>query len=207
MPASGNPNPFIANFLRRIIFFFHISSRVFPPTKRNFSMADDGGANLDAGVRMEKRGRGRPRGSKNKPKDTSLVASLSVSAKRRPGRPLGSKNKPKVSAAATPGSSVAPRNASPPPKIYSFFCIAGAQCREQQRVPLKFTKFMDGRELCEPILHELSGSRTPYEVELYYDGGARCTSGADGPSLQRTMSCIKGSSCFLTTIVVSQSST
>jgi hypothetical protein len=70
---------------------------------------------------------------------------------------LGSKNKPKVSAAATPGSSAAPRNASPPPppvKIYSFFCIAGAQCREQQRVPLKFTKFMDGRELWETILRE-----------------------------------------------------
>jgi hypothetical protein len=28
--------------------------------------------------------------------------------------------------------------------VYSFFCIAGAQCREIQRVPLKFTKFMDG---------------------------------------------------------------
>jgi hypothetical protein len=90
MPARGNPNPFITNFLRHIVFFFHISSRVFPPTKSNFSMADAGGANLDAGVLMEKRGCGRPRGSKNKPKDASLVASLSVSAKRHPGRPLGS---------------------------------------------------------------------------------------------------------------------
>jgi hypothetical protein len=119
-------------------------------------MADAGGANLDTGVLMEKRGRSHPRGSKNKPKDASLVASLSVSAKRRPGRPLGSKNKPKVSVAATPGSSFAPCNASPPPppKIYSFFCIAGAQCREQQRIPLKFTKFMDGRELREAILRE-----------------------------------------------------
>jgi hypothetical protein len=95
-----------------------------------------------------------------------------------PGRPLGSKNKPKVTAAAasgssfTPGTSAAPRDASPPPsvKIYSFFYIAGAQCRDQQRVPLKFTKFMDGRELWEMILHEQSGSGTPYEVEVYYDG-------------------------------------
>jgi hypothetical protein len=120
-------------------------------------MADAGGANLDVGVLMEKRGRGHPHGSKNKPKDASLVASSSVSAKQRPGRPLGSKNKPKVSA-ATPGSSIAPRNASPPPppKIYSFFCIAGAQYREQQRIPLKFTKFMDGHELCEAILREQS---------------------------------------------------
>jgi hypothetical protein len=112
------------------------------------------------------------RGSKNKPKDASLVASSSASAKRRPGRPLGSKNKPKASAAVAPGASAAPRNASPPPpaKIYSFFCIAGAQCREQQRVLLKFTKFMDGRELREAILCEQSGGGTPYKVEVYYEG-------------------------------------
>jgi hypothetical protein len=63
---------------------------------------------------------------------------------------VGSKNKPKVSAAA-PGPSAPPLNASPPPppKIYSFFCIAGAQCREIQWVPLKFTNFMDGWELRE----------------------------------------------------------
>jgi hypothetical protein len=172
MPARENPNPFITNFLRRIVFFFHISSRVFPPTKRNLSMADAGGANLDAGVLMEKWGCGHPRGSKNKPKDASVVASSSASVKRRPGRPVGSKNKPKVSAAAAPGSSAAPHNASPPAhvKTFSFFCIAGAQCREIRRVPLKFTKFMDGRELREAILREQSGGGTPYEVEVYYDG-------------------------------------
>jgi hypothetical protein len=119
-------------------------------------MVDGGDANLGTDVLMEKQGRGRPRGSKNKPKDASLVASSSASAKRRPGRPVGSKNKPKVSADTAPSSSTAPRNASPPPpaKISSFFCIAGAQCREIQRVPLKFTKFMDGCELREAILHE-----------------------------------------------------
>jgi hypothetical protein len=133
-------------------------------------MVDAGGINLDAGVQMEKRGRGRPRVTKNKPKDPSMVASLSVSMKRHPGHPVGSKNKPKVSTAAL-GPSAAPQNASPPPpKIYSFFCIAGAQCREIQRVPLKFTKFMDGHELCEAILHEQSGGGTPYEVEVWYDG-------------------------------------
>jgi hypothetical protein len=90
--------------------------------------------------------------------------------KRRPGRPLGSKNKPKVSAAA-PGPSALLHNTSPPPpKIYSFFCIAGAQYREIQRVPLKFTKFMDGRELHEAVLCEQSGGGTPYEVEVWYDG-------------------------------------
>jgi hypothetical protein len=141
-------------------------------TKRSFLMADASDAHLDTGAQMEKRGRGRPHGSKNKSKDISLVTSSSASAKRRPGRPLGSKNKPKVSADAAPGSSAAPCNASPPPpaKIYSFFCIAGAQCREQQRVPLKFTKFMDGRELREAILRKQSGSGMPYEVGVYYDG-------------------------------------
>jgi hypothetical protein len=82
-----------------------------------------------------------------------------------------SKNKPKVSV-VVPGPSAAPRDVSPPapPKIYSFFCIAGAQCREIQRVPLKFTKFMDGRKLREAILCEQSGRGNPYEVEVYYDG-------------------------------------
>jgi hypothetical protein len=119
-------------------------------------MADASDVNLGTGVLMEKRGHVCPRGSKNKSKDAPMVASSSASVKRHPGRPLGSKNKPKVSAAAAPGSSAAPRDVSPPPpiKIYSFFCIAGAQCREQQRVPLKFTKFMDGRELWETILRE-----------------------------------------------------
>jgi hypothetical protein len=54
--------------------------------------------------------------------------------------------------------------------VFSFFCIAGAQCREIQPLPLKFTKFMDGRELREAILHEHSGGGTPYEVEVWYDG-------------------------------------
>jgi hypothetical protein len=58
---------------------------------------------------------------------------------------------------------------SPQPRIYSFFYIAGAQCREIQRLPLKFTQFMDGRELREAILREHSGEGTPYEVEVWYD--------------------------------------
>jgi hypothetical protein len=134
-------------------------------------MADAGGSHLSIGAQVEKRGRGRPRGSKNKSKDPAAVASSSMPMKQRPGRPVGSKNKPKVSA-AMPGSSAPPRTASPPPppKIYSFFCIAGAQCREIQRVPLKFTKFMDGRELREAVLREHSGGGTPYEVEVWYDG-------------------------------------
>jgi hypothetical protein len=44
------------------------------------------------------------------------------------------------------------------------------QCREIQRLPLNFTKFMDGRELREAVLREQSGSGTPYEVEVWYDG-------------------------------------
>jgi hypothetical protein len=56
-------------------------------------------------------------------------------------------------------------------EIYSlFFAFTGAQCREQQRVPLKFTQFMDGQELREAILREELGEGYPYEVEVYYDG-------------------------------------
>jgi hypothetical protein len=116
---------------------------------------------------MEKRGRGRPHGSKNKASATAAVASSSAPVKRRPGRPAGSKNKIKVPS-TTPGPSAPSANASPP-KIYSFFCIADAQCREIQRLPLKFTKFIDGRELREAVLREHSGGGTPYEVEVWYD--------------------------------------
>jgi hypothetical protein len=135
-------------------------------------MADAGGSQLYIGAPVEKRGRGRPRGSKNKSKDPAAVASSSAPIKRRPGCPVGSKNKTKISTAAL-GPSAPPRNVSPLPplpRIYSFFCITGVQCREIQRVPLKFTKFMDGRELWEAVLHEHSGGGTPYEVEFWYDG-------------------------------------
>jgi hypothetical protein len=92
--------------------------------------------------------------------------------KRRPGRPAGSKNKPKITSAA-PGPSAPPPGASPAsPRVFSFFCIANAQCREIQRLPLNFTKFMDGRELREAVLREQSGGGTPYEVEVWYDGAS-----------------------------------
>jgi hypothetical protein len=132
-------------------------------------MADAGGSRLNIGAPVEKRGHGHPHGSKNKASIEAVVASSSAPVKRRPGRPFGSKNKPKVPSAA-PGPCAPSANASPPPpRIYSFFCIAGAQCREIQRLLLKFTKFMDGRELQEAILHEHSGGGTPYEVEVWYD--------------------------------------
>jgi hypothetical protein len=69
-------------------------------------------------------------------------------------------------------ANAARHNASPPPPVnlFSFFAIVGAQCREQQHVPLKFTQFMDRHELREAILREESGGGTPYEVEVYYDG-------------------------------------
>jgi hypothetical protein len=71
---------------------------------------------------------------------------------------------------ATPGPSAPSANASPPPaRIYSF-CITNVQCREIQRLPLKFTKFMDRRELWEAVLREHSGGGTPYEVKVWYDG-------------------------------------
>jgi hypothetical protein len=91
-------------------------------------MADASGSCLDIGALVEKRGRDRPHGSKNKAAATTPVASSSAPVKRCPGRPVGSKNKPKLAPAA-PGPSTPSVNTSFP-RIYSFFCIAGAQCRE-----------------------------------------------------------------------------
>jgi hypothetical protein len=142
---------------------------------------------LDTGAVVEKRGRGHPRGSKNKPKDVSMVASSSSAPmKRRPGRPLGSKNKPKPSSSPARqfvDAHATQHNASPPPPVnlFSFYIITSAQCREQQHVPSKFTQFMDGRELCEAILHEESGGGTPYEVEVYYDGRGEMFFRSDWP--------------------------
>jgi hypothetical protein len=90
-------------------------------------MADAGGSRLNIGAPVEKRGRGRPRGNKNKASIEATVASSSAPMKRRPDRPVGSKNKPKVLSAA-PGPGAPSTNASsPPPRLYSFFCIAGPQ--------------------------------------------------------------------------------
>jgi hypothetical protein len=166
-----NPNPVISFSFRRIIFFLFNSSRVsyFPPP---VSMADAGESCLNIGAPMEKQGHGCPHGSKNKASIDAAVDSSSAPVKRRPGRPARSKNKPKVPSAA-PGTSAPSANASSPsPRLFSFFCITGPQCREIQRLPLNFTKFMNGRELREAILCEHSRGGTPYEVEVWYNGAS-----------------------------------
>jgi hypothetical protein len=88
-------------------------------------MADIGVIDLDTDAVVEKRGCGHPRGSKNKPKDASMVVSSSSAlVKRRPGHPLGSKNKPKPSASLASQSLDATdvRHSAPPPvNILSFF--------------------------------------------------------------------------------------
>jgi hypothetical protein len=133
-------------------------------------MADASGSRLNLGAPVEKRGRGRPRGSKNKNIAATAVASSSALRKRRPDRLVGSKNKLKVPSTAPGSSAPFPIASSLSPRIYSFFCICNAQCREIQRLPLKFTEFMDGRELREAVLREHSGGGTSYEVEVWYDG-------------------------------------
>jgi hypothetical protein len=81
-------------------------------------MADAGESRLNIGAPMEKRGRGRPRGSKNKASIDAAVASSSALVKRRPGRPAGSKNKPKLPSVA-PGPSAPSANASStPPRLF-----------------------------------------------------------------------------------------
>jgi hypothetical protein len=138
-------------------------------------MADTGVVDLDVGVMVEKRGCGCPRGSKNKPKVTSMVVSSSAPIKRCPGRPLGSTNKPRSSTSQINEPldvSAVPLNPSPlsTGTVFYFFALAGAQCREQQCMPFKFTEFMGGQELREAIILEVSSEGSPYEVEVYYDG-------------------------------------
>jgi hypothetical protein len=167
LAIGKNPNP---------VFSFSATPSFFSQTHLGFlfptpaSMADASGSRLNLGAPVEKRGRGHPRGSKNKASIDALVASSSALVKRRPSRPAGIKNKPKMPLAA-PGLSTPSASASPPPpRLFSFFCIAGPQCREIQHLPSKFMSFMDGRELCEAVLREHSGGGTPYEVEVWYDG-------------------------------------
>jgi hypothetical protein len=135
-------------------------------------MASGEGSRLNLGSPVAPRGRGRPRGSKNR-NNTTLAAtgtSSDAPAKRRPGRPPGSKNKPKVTGTAPGPAAPPPAAPAAPPQVFSFFCIVMAQCCEIQRLPLSFMKFMDGRELREAILREQSGSGILYEVEVWYDG-------------------------------------
>jgi hypothetical protein len=167
LAIGKNPNP---------VFSFSAAPSSSSQTHLGFlfptlaSMADASGSRLNLDAPVEKRGCGCPRGSKNKASTDALVASSSALVKRRLGRPAGSKNKPKVPVAA-PGPSAPSANASSSlPKLFSFFCIASPQCREIQRLPLNFTKFMDGRELWEAVLREHSGGGTPYEVEVWYNG-------------------------------------
>jgi hypothetical protein len=75
-----------------------------------------------------------------------------------------------VTTAAPGPSAPTPIVAPASPRIFSFFYITHAQCHEIQRLPLNFTKFMDGQELREAVLREQSGGGTPYKVEVWYDG-------------------------------------
>jgi hypothetical protein len=122
-------------------------------------MADVGVINLEDATVVKKRCCGHPRGSKNKPKASTVDTSSSTPAKRRRGRPLGSKNKVKTSAAPTNTGEDLDVSLAQPVLLQSsagvvspFFAFAGAQCHEQQRLSLKFTEFMEGRELREAIL-------------------------------------------------------
>jgi hypothetical protein len=143
LAIGKNPNP-VFSFSTAPSFSSQTYLGFLSPTPA--SMADASESRLSLGAPLEKRGRGRPRGSKNKVSIDALAASSSALVKRRPGHPAESKNKPKMPLAA-PGPISPYASASPPsPRLFSFFCIAGLQCREIQRLPSKFTNFMDGRE-------------------------------------------------------------
>jgi hypothetical protein len=140
-------------------------------------MADVSATNQGDFAIAEKCDRGRPCGSKNKPKSSLVVvASSSTPAKHRPSRPLGSKDKKSAIMTANSADRLdvscarpsAPSSSSS--DLFSFFYFVGAQCREQQHLPVKFIEIMEGRELRESVLHETSTGGPPYELEVYYDG-------------------------------------
>jgi hypothetical protein len=86
-----------------------------------------------------------------------MEASSSAAVKWCPSHPLGSKNK-SISSTLQVNEplDVSAAHLNPPQPstgtVFYFFALAGAQCQEQQRMPLKFIEFMDGRELREAIL-------------------------------------------------------
>jgi hypothetical protein len=90
------------------------------------SMVDADGTHLNLGISTAPQGRGYPHGSKNETTPAAVGSLSSALVKRHPSHPVGRKNKPKVPR-AIPGPNAPPGNTSPPqPRIYSFFCIAGA---------------------------------------------------------------------------------
>jgi hypothetical protein len=100
-------------------------------------MADVDATNYGDVATVEKRGRGRPRGSNNKLKYLLVAVALSSTlSKRCPGHPLGSKNKKPFVTMMDPadrlGVSVAhpilPSSSSG--DLFSFFSFVSAQCRE-----------------------------------------------------------------------------
>jgi hypothetical protein len=140
-------------------------------------MADVNATNQGDVAIVEKHGHGHPHGSKNNPKSSfAVVASSSTLAKRRPGRPLRSKNKKSAIGTTDPIDHLDVSFTHPAAlsssfgDLFSFFSFTGAQCYEQQRLPMKFTEFMEGRELREAVLRETSSGELPYELEVYYDG-------------------------------------
>jgi hypothetical protein len=83
-------------------------------------MDDAEGSRLNLGSLVAPRGRGRPRGSKNKTTLAAAGSSLAAPVKRRPGRPPGSKNKPKVTDIAPGPSAPPPAAPSASPRIFFF---------------------------------------------------------------------------------------
>jgi hypothetical protein len=109
-------------------------------------MVDVDATNYDDVAIVENRGHGHLRGSKNKPKSSlTAAASSSTPAKRRLGRSIGSKNKKSFVTMTDPVDHLDVSVAHPilssslSGDLFSFFSFAGAQCREQQCLPLKFT--------------------------------------------------------------------
>jgi hypothetical protein len=91
--------------------------------------------------------------------------------------------------------------------MFSFFAFAGAQCREHQRLPLKFAEFMDGHELREAIFEKslAMGHRMNWKFTMMVK--VMCSSRAVGRALLEIMICTRDGSCYSIIIAVLRSLT
>ncbi len=78
-----------------------------PPAESSAENVDTGGSERAAAAEPDKRGPGRPRGSRSKPASEPEPGASAEPPKRGPGRPKGSKNKTSPEAAGAGGTSAA----------------------------------------------------------------------------------------------------
>jgi hypothetical protein len=163
-------------------------------------MADTRVINLEDGVVVEKRGRGRPRGSKNKPKASVAEISSSTLAKLHHDRPLGSKNKVKTSATPTNISkhldvSLAQPNPLQPSTgaLFSFLPLLAPNVVNNSAFLSNLLNSWKAESFAK-LFYESCLVMDPHMKKFTTTVKVICFSGVAGLALLKTMICIKGGS-------------